>query len=114
MTDQLQNLPEQVSALNELPLSKHVKSLFAQAGVKPESGLLLCSLGLWSVQNDQVQPTWAEAVEEALANAQSSDPRGLYWNLQSPEIEQATFLGGARKAMLRRLADLIPADSQAA
>ena len=84
MTDQLQSLPEQASALNELPLSKHVQSLFAQAGVTPEPGLLLCSLGLWSVvQNDQVQPTWAEAVEEALANAQSSDPRGLYWNLQS-------------------------------
>lgn len=112
MTDPLQSLPQTVDQLNALPLSKQVANLFEQSRQQPESGLLLSSLALWALENSPVSETWAEAVEEALAMAMD-DPQALYWNLQSPELEQATSLRAAARAVLSRVADLVPADSQA-
>jgi hypothetical protein len=100
--------------LNATPLSLHVLTLFQSAKVTPQPGLLLASLALWATETQPLLPAWAQAVEQAVARAESLAPAAAYEALATPSLLGATTLVEAADLLLARLADLIPADTQPA
>lgn len=99
---------------NATPLSQHVLTLFQKAQVQPLPGLLLASLAWWAKDNLDVPAPWAQALEQALALAEDRDPAAAYAAMETPAILDAETLKEAGLALLRRLVDLIPADTQPA
>lgn len=112
MTEELSSLPTSVEELNALPLSQHLSSLYQAAGKPLEPGLVLAAVALRAVQRPEVLPVWARSVEQQLVASEQDDPQAVYWNLQTDDLALVKSTGQAELEMLRRLADLVPRDSQ--
>lgn len=112
MNAQPPSSPSPTTSLNETPLSKHVSSLMAKAKASPEPGLVLASLLTWARDNvPEADPAWLERVVEVAAAQEAEDPEALYQALAEaePDLLAAATLPEAAHALLRLVADLIPA-----
>jgi hypothetical protein len=102
-----------VDRLNASKLSLHIAALELAEGVSLSPGLKLGSLVLWAVETLPLKWAWAEYVAGAVAIAERDNPEELYENLAEAEgwILDSDTLEEAARAVLRVIADYIPADS---
>jgi pyruvate carboxylase len=111
MPDQSRTSPRILQTLNELPMSQHVLELMKNEHVSAQPGLAVLSLLLWAQENMPIDFWRMETVIGLAARAEMDDPEALMENLRDaePNLLEATTLEDAAMALLRLLADLIPA-----
>lgn len=93
-----------ISELNRTALSQHVTKLLGETG-----GLALKSLAFWATENlpDRL-PQDPEDIDQSLALWEMDSPRGLYANLEEPDLMDAETLEEAGEVMLAVLQEIYP------
>lgn len=110
MTD-LQPLSRQalIEHLNSTPQNSNLLRLMRQAKVPHAwNNLATTTVLLWAMENLQLTPAWAQAVERAVLVADADDPAQATENLAEAGAESAQTLEQAAMLLLKVVADLVP------